>query len=788
MRRSVAQDADPIGMDTWGEQGWVDHAPGYAVSSAAATPRPTAYHAGSGYAPMLIETDSLTLQRGREPLLRNLNWTLAAGERWAVVGANGSGKSTLLSALASPGGSVLSGSVRRAPGVWLSVVRQGEGDERLAASVTLRDLAMEACAPLLALADELEQRAARLTPFASAAELDAYGRIQALYQERGGFDLATRVAANLSQLGLTTADQRLATSASGGERRRARLAGALSSGAEVLLLDEPTNHLDLATREQLAERLLRHRGVVVFASHDRAWIDRVATDVLLLEGGSARALRGGYRRAREQVAAETHAQLKAERLRRARAEALTAMAAELRSLGHRGAQVRRKRAERALQAQRALPSAAPPPIPATLALPSEPARGAVGRFVRLAAEGILAIESLLLHAGERIAVVGPSGVGKSTLLRLLAGERASDDPRSEVWWRAGTALWHADQHRRGIPDEATPLAALGAWVSDQRARGLLAQVRLPSEAWSRRAASLSGGERARAGLALLMAREPDVVLLDEPTNDLDLPLIEALEGALQASRATVVLATHDARLIEALGAEVVTLEAGALVRWRGGLSGWRRGARRLEPNLEVAPEAVPAPPEDVEVDWDEERERAEEVLLDPLRWGERERERWRLRRRIAEEAILQRWQARHPPAEPPYRTREGGWRVWGEPCEGGMRAWLEADTPGAAVRVRLLAGALGRIGHLVREVVGDRCLTRSAEGALLRGAARLALYHHAVDAVQLAAEYAPADFEPLTPGWWVWRRAEMERSEGWRAADPAPVRRRRRRERPVRVG
>jgi ATP-binding cassette subfamily F protein 3 len=738
---------------------------------------------------MLIETRSLSLQRNREPLLRDLSWTLAAGERWALVGANGSGKSSFLSVLAgAPGaaGIMSSGSVRRAPGVWLSVVAQGEGDDRLPTGATLHDLALSACSPLLALADELERRAAELGPESGAGDLDSYGRLQALFQERGGYELAARIAANLNQLGLAAAEATSAAHASGGERRRARLAGALASGAEVLLLDEPTNHLDLANRDALAERLLRHPGGVVFASHDRAWIDRVATHVLLMEGGRARAVRGGYRQAQAQVAEQSEAQLKAARLRRKRAEALAAMAAELRSQGHRGAQVRRKRAERELQEQQRLPSATPPPTPATLVLRSQPEHGTLARFRHLRAEGIIDLESLALRAGERIALVGPSGVGKSTLLRLLAGERPSDDPRSEAWWRPGTALWHVDQHRRGIPDATTPLEALSAWVSDAQARGFLAQVRLPSEAWSRRADALSGGERARAALALLMARAPDVVLLDEPTNDLDLPMIEALEGALQASRATVVVASHDARLIEALGAEVVTLEGGAWVRWRGGLQGWRRGARRLEPDLEGGSAPSPAPAEAPEVDWDGERQRAEEVLLDPLRWGERERERWLLRRRIAEEAIMQLWQAEHPPAEPPYRTREGGWRVWGEPCEGGMRAWLEDHPPGAGVSLRLLSGLSGRVAHLVREATDDRCLTRAAEAALLRGAARLALYHHAVDAVQIASATAPADFEPLASGWWVWRRAAMERSEGWRTGAPSP--RRRRRRRALRVG
>lgn len=755
---------------------------GYAVSALPAATRVTPYHADEDDgATMLIETHTLTLSRGREPLLHDLSWGLAAGERWALIGPNGSGKSTLLAALAGDPWVRSAGSVRRAPGVWLSCVMQGEGVVQLAADASLHDLALAACAPLLALAGELANRAEALGSHPSAAELEAYGHWQALFEERGGYNIDARLAANLNQLGLAQAALHEARHASGGERRRARLAGALSSGAEVLLLDEPTNHLDLPTRDALAERLLCHRGGVLFASHDRAWIDRVATHVLRLSDGRAQAYRGGYQRTHAQLQAGAQAQQKAERLQRQRRAALESMAAELRAQGHRGAQVRRKRAERELAG---LPSATPSKrSDPQLALRASPAGGLLARLQHLRVEGVVAIEELRLHAGERIALIGPSGVGKSTLLGLIAGERTSDDPRAASWWRGGVSLWHADQHGRGIPDEITPLAALEVWVSRAQAQGLLAQVRLGAACWTRPAANLSGGERARAGLALLMARKPDVVLLDEPTNDLDLPLIEALEQALQASRATLVVASHDAQLIEALQAEVVTIEAGQWVRWRGGLGGWRRGQRRLEVAASAVALLPEAPPAEEEIDWDALRARAEEVLLDPMRWGERERERWLARRREAEEGMLQAWQASMPPAAPPYSTREGGWRVSGEPTPTGMRVWLEDDAAGASLQVRLLHSDAGRIGHLLLTRAHDRSLTRFAEQALVRAAARLALYFHHIDAAQIAGDHAPPDFEALTPGWWVWRRYAMERAEGWRTPAPPTARRRRRRRR-----
>jgi len=743
---------------------------------------------------MLIETRGLTLRRGDRELLRDLHWTVGAGERWALVGPNGVGKSTLLRALA--GGSltaVTEGSVRRAPGAWIASVAQDEGDAAVPEGASLRDLAWSACAPLRELGAEVERRAAALGAAPTVAELGAYGAWEALFHDRGGYDAEARLDDALTRLGLTQAARRDALAASGGERRRARLAGALVAGADVLLLDEPTNHLDLATRGWLAERLTRFAGAVVFASHDRAWIDAVATHVLLWGDGPPRPHAGGYAHARRAEDERRRAGAKAERLRRKRVAELEAMAAELRAQGHRRAEARRRRATRELAGLRSAEPAARRARAPDVALAGETEGGELARLRHLTVGDVLHDAAFALRAGERWALVGPSGSGKTTLLRLLAGEIDSDDPRARRWWRPGTAVWLFDQHGRGLADDATPLAALGAWVSAPRATALLGQVRLVREAWSRPAASLSGGERARAGLALLMAREADVLLLDEPTNDLDLPLIEALEAALRATRAAVVLATHDARLVESLAAEVVTIEDGALVRWRGGLAGWRRGSRRLEPGDDAL---APAPAEDAAGDAgsapgtedgaDDDRERAiaEEVLSDPLRWGDRERARWRARRRAAEEALLADWERRATPALPPYRTREAGWRVWGEPAGAGLRVWLDGDDDLARVTVRIAATAAGRVGHVVTGRADDRCLTRSARRALLRGAARLTFYLHGVDAVQVAGAdpaglepaglepggFEPAGFEPLAPGWWVWRRRTFEREEGWRGS------------------
>ncbi len=742
---------------------------------------------------MLVHVEALTLRRADRDLVRDLDLEVVEGDRVALVGRNGSGKSTLLDALAGAGEAVVDGRVRRAPGTWWVYVGQDEGTRALLPDASLFDLAAEALSPLRALGAEVAAAALALGPTPAAAALAAYGAMQGAFEDRGGYDADRRLDEALARVGLAAARETAAAAASGGERRRARLAGALAAGVDLLLLDEPTNHLDLEARAWLAERLRAHRGAVVFAAHDRALIDEVATHVVVLDEAPVRVHRGGWSDWQRDRAVALRTDAKAARLRQRRVAELEGLAAELRAQGHRTAQTRRRRAEREAATLRRVPAPARPEATPRLDLDAKTQGGELARFDRLSHGSVLEDVALVLRAGERLALVGPNGSGKSTLLRLLAGELESDDPLARIWWRAGTRVLYADQHGRGLPGHQTIRAVLTTWVTPTRAEGLLALVGLPRSTHDRAIDTLSGGERARASAAWLMAREADVLLLDEPTNDLDVRTIEALEGALRTTSAAVVVATHDARTIEALAADVATLEGGVLTRWRGGLAGWRRGVRRREAGLpDVAtaplPPRVGTPPVGVEPaaapeDVDAARAEADAALDDPWAWSERERLRWRARRRALEEATIAAWEDQAVPARPPYRTREGGWIVWAEPSDGGLRAWLDdADpTTDAVLHVRVLTAEGRRVAHLVPTVFEDRSLAGWAWQALAAGAARLAFYVADVDAVQVAGERHPGgDFSRWAAGWWWWPRAELDRTEGWRGRSDTIVRSRRR--------
>lgn len=735
---------------------------------------------------VLLDAHDLLLRTRERDLLRG-GITLRSGWRVGLVGPNGSGKSTLLQVLAGRRRAD-EGRVVRPPGVAVALVDQDAGH---ASTGDLWALARAELGALLVLERDLERAHARATR--DPATGGAYADVLAAFERRGGFDVDQRLRRDLARVGLPVdAWDVAAANASGGERQRARLVGALHAGADVLLLDEPSNHLDLEGRAWLVERLLGYAGAVMVASHDRALLSRACTHVAWIEGGRLVLRRGGYERAASDALGEHRAAARRASERAKRVEALERMAAELARFGHRGAQARKRRAEREQAALGSVPDlaterAASPPRPLARRPTPGPARpGGVTLLDarHLQVPGLLDDAALHLTAGQRLAFVGPSGSGKSSVLALLAGERSSTDPRARLRWRDGTSLLYLDQDQRGLDPERTPRAQLSAWVGEARVSGALAEAGVRFDRWDRPCAELSGGERARVALALLAVREADVLVLDEPTNDLDLPGIEALEAALAASPATIVLATHDETLVRALDAEVVAVEQGALVRYRGGIDGYRRGARRLEPSLvggAVAATEAPAGPlaetrgADAEAEAeaiDRERALVAAALEDPYRWTERALERWRSRRVAAEEALLQAWARsdRSPAPAARFRTRESGLRV-------------EADREGDALRVRLAGGpalvaqVVGTVAHLRTERNDGVETLPWAWRALCHGAARLALYVLPVTAVQVSSRVAldGGPFERLDGDWWVAQRTTLEAAEGWLSA-PGPAR------------
>ncbi|MFF5981786.1 ribosomal protection-like ABC-F family protein [Streptomyces olindensis] len=529
-----------------------------------------------------LSVKSVTKSYGTRTVLDQVSFTVRPGEKAAVIGENGSGKSTLLRLLAAA----------ETPDTGDITVRFPGGTGHLAQTLGLDADRTVQDAVDLALTElrDMERRlraAEESLADASEEELSSYGALLSAYEERGGYEADARVDAAMHGLGLARITRdRLLGSLSGGEQARLALAGVLAAGPELLLLDEPTNHLDAAAVRWLEEHLRAHRGTVVAVTHDRGFLERIATTILEVDGDERtvrrygdgwagyRAAKAAARRAAEQRYADWVEQVASTE------ELLEAAGRRLATTGrdpkqgfgkHRrsseaklGGQVRSAR-ER-LDRLRRDPVAEPPvPLRFRTALPSAdgaPPQGPLAELddvrvgERLCLDGLLAIAP-----GQRLLVTGENGAGKTTLLRVLAGDLEPDAGTVRRPARIGYLTQELPAHatrmpllaafaagRPGLPDEyAEQLLSLGLFREHD--------LRVP-------VAALSVGQQRRLQIATLVTRPADLLVLDEPTNHIALDLVEDLRTALAAYPGAVVAVSHDRDFRARFEAEQLDLHAG----------------------------------------------------------------------------------------------------------------------------------------------------------------------------------------------------------------------------------
>jgi ATPase subunit of ABC transporter with duplicated ATPase domains len=521
---------------------------------------------------------------GHRTLFDGLDLTVAPGDVIGVVGANGAGKSTLLRLLAGAaapqqGGLTLSPGVRSCS--CGSQPTKASDGESVAGYVARRTGCARATADLDAAATALEHDA----PPGGPDPADVYAAALDRWLASGAADLEERLPVVLADLGLPIgpgeAEQVLMTSLSGGQAARVGLAALLLSRFDLVLLDEPTNDLDLDGLARLESFVQGLRGGVVLVSHDREFLARCVTEVLELDLAqhSHRLYGGGYeayleerstvrRHARERY--EEFAQKKADLVDRARTQR------EWSSQGVRNAM--RKAPDNDRISRRAQTESSEKQARKVRQMESRIARleeveeprkewqlqftiGAAPRsgsvVATLAGAAVhrgaftLGPLSLQVDAGDRIGITGPNGAGKSTLLRLLLGGIEADEGSASLG--ANVRIGQIDQARSLLADEAPLADAVGALLPEMipaDVRTLLAKFGLRADHVGRPCAELSPGERTRAALALLQARGVNLLVLDEPTNHLDLPAIEQLEQALESYTGTLLLVTHDRRMLE----------------------------------------------------------------------------------------------------------------------------------------------------------------------------------------------------------------------------------------------
>jgi len=566
----------------------------------------------------LLTLTNAHLAFGHVPLLDGTAFSLEAGERVALIGRNGTGKSSLLKVLAGVE-RLDDGLLQQQGGVRRVYVPQ---EPQFAEGATVFEAVAEGVAQARALRERYEALASGDPPPPGAAQAlpDDLDTLQTRIEALDGWTWEQRVHEALQRLNLPA--EAPVASLSGGTKKRVALAQALVARPDVLLLDEPTNHLDIEAIEWLQELLVQWRGTgagagssgsLVLVSHDRAFIDAVATRIIELDRGVLRSYPGNFAAFEATKARE----LENEALANARADKLLAQeevwvrkgveARRTRSVG-RVARLQALRAQRAArrdqlgQVRLELDAGLPPgKIVAELSDVS----------MRFGERTVIDHFSATILRGDKVGLIGPNGAGKTTLLKLILGELQPTAGRI----RQGTKLQVAyfDQMRAGLDLEATladTISPGSEWVefAGQRKHVMsyLNDFLFSPERANSPVRTLSGGERNRLLLARLFALPANVLVLDEPTNDLDIDTLDLLEELLQGYGGTVFLVSHDRRFLDNVVTSTIAWEGdpdfgGRPGLWReyeGGYEDWKqqRARARLLSASQGSAGAAAAPP------------------------------------------------------------------------------------------------------------------------------------------------------------------------------------------------
>jgi ABC transport system ATP-binding/permease protein len=530
----------------------------------------------------LVRFDAVSVAFGDQRVLIDADFTIESGERVCLIGRNGAGKSTTLKLIAGTQ-EPDDGAVEKPTRLRFSMLEQKLAEE---SSELVRDFVARGMASQLQRIAEFQ----RLT--AEGSQDRAVLRdIEALQREidaGGGWNVDVHIATVMSNLGLP-ADRRM-HELSGGWRRRAALAQALVSNPELLLLDEPTNHLDISTIEWLEAAVRTYPGAVLFVTHDRSFVEHTATRIVDIDRGKLRSWPGGYNDYLAQKAKSQEDEDKQNAL-------FDKKLAEEEIWVRKGVKARQTRNEgrvRALEELREI-RAARIKRPRTARVQINESAEVSGRKVievRNVTHGyggraLLRDFSLRVMRGDRLGIIGNNGVGKSTLLRILLGELAPDS--GSVKLGTNLEVGYFDQLRRELDASKTVAEIVGEgreYVTIQGRKkhvvAYLTDFLFPAKRAMTPIAALSGGERNRVILAKLFTRAANLLVLDEPTNDLDVETLEALEDRLAEYDGTLLVVSHDRYFLDAIVTSTLVFEDdGHVRRHAGGYSDWVERHRAL---------------------------------------------------------------------------------------------------------------------------------------------------------------------------------------------------------------
>jgi ATP-binding cassette, subfamily F, member 3 len=551
----------------------------------------------------VVTATNLRKELSGDPLFDGVSFKVERRERVSLSGPNGAGKTTLLRILNGET-ELHGGQLAFAKGTRVSLHDQRPPAESRA---SLRDYVLSGAAELTAAEEQLRSLEQAMASGAhDAGTLRRYAETQARLEHAGGYAWRERLDAVTRGLGFSAADlERPLSSFSGGELTRASLGRALAGGPDLLLLDEPTNHLDVASLEWLERELQSLDAGVILVAHDRWFLEAVTTAVLELEAGRSTYFPGPWHNWRREKAARLVAATKAadrydadiarlERfVERFRAKKQLAKRAQAKVT-----QIKRLSTERAeVGDEIALLTRRTKHLGFEFLQPKRSGRTVAegaGLELRAGDKGLLRDVSFAIERGEHVALVGPNGSGKTTLLETLLGRREPDGGRLRLGHSVEPGYF--SQHEIELDERGSVLQCVQSMTGLQRpaAQNLLGKFLFSGwQEHDKPMTALSGGERRRLALAVVVASGANFLLFDEPTNHLDVESREALEAAVEAFPGTVLLVSHDRALLDAIADRTLAIEDGTIRSYEGG---WADFVARRDERAAAAAEPAPRKP------------------------------------------------------------------------------------------------------------------------------------------------------------------------------------------------
>ncbi len=525
---------------------------------------------------MLASLNHVDLRFGPQEVLKDVTWAIQEGECWGVIGRNGAGKSTvfklLLGQLEADRGTVVRPTKERG-------IRMGHYAQDLTPETggSVLEEALAAFGDVERLQHEMRELEHRMGE--AGNDLDAvmaqYQKVTEAFEHLDGFTIRARAESILQALGFGPTDfERSVETLSGGQKSRVMLAKAILKGQDLLLLDEPTNHLDLPSLRWLEDFIQDTDATVAVISHDRYFLDKIATSILELEFGNSRAYEGNYsefmdKKEQELELLERHFEQQQAYIKKQEEYIRRNIAGQntKQARGRRTHLARLDRIQQPLRDRRKV----------KFSFPETQRSGDVALVLEGASVGwdgkplYAPLEQLQVKRGQKLGIVGLNGTGKSTLLKAIAGEIPFITGRARLG--SQVKLGYFDQHHRNLDPRNTvfqQIHAVNPQAVKQDVLGFLAKFQFRGDDVDKPVTALSGGERARLSVATLIRQGVNLLLLDEPTNHMDIASMEAMEDTVLSFTGAVVVVTHDRYLLGRVADSLLRIHEGRAELREGG--------------------------------------------------------------------------------------------------------------------------------------------------------------------------------------------------------------------------